>query len=109
MMNNNIEVFLKKHPIMLAHPQIEAFCRRHRIRRLALFGSVLRPDFQPQSDIDVLVEFEPEHTPGLAFFAMQDELSQILGHPVDLNTLQFISPHFRQQVLEDAEVIYEQA
>jgi predicted nucleotidyltransferase len=77
---------------------IAAFCRRHHIRRLALFGSVLRGDPGPESDIDVLVEFDPDHIPGLAFFAMQRELSQILGREVDLNTPQFLSPYFRQQV-----------
>jgi len=95
--------------VTISQDTITDFCHRHHIRQLALFGSVLRPDFQPDSDVDVLVEFEPDHIPGLAFFAMQDELSQILGHPVDLNTLQFISPEFRQQVQAEAEVIYEQA
>lgn len=89
--------------------RVKAFCRRHHIRRLALFGSVLREDFRPHSDIDVLVEFEPDHIPGLAFFAMQDELSQILGRQVDLNTPHFISPDFRDQVRQEAEVIYDQA
>lgn len=58
---------------------LEAFCRRHHIRKLSLFGSALRGDFGPDSDLDVLVEFEPGHTPGLAFFGMQDELSDLLG------------------------------
>ncbi|MCP4366810.1 MAG: nucleotidyltransferase family protein [Deltaproteobacteria bacterium] len=95
--------------VNIPHETIGDFCRRHHIRQLALFGSVLRPDFQPKSDIDVLVEFEPDHIPGLAFFAMQDELSEILGRTVDLNTLQFISTEIRQQVQAEAEVIYEQA
>jgi predicted nucleotidyltransferase len=82
------------------------FCRRRHIRRLALFGSVLRDDFGPGSDVDVLVEFEPEHVPGLAFFQMQDELSDILGRKVDLNTPQFISRYFRDQVIKEAEVQY---
>ena len=89
--------------------QIAVFCRRHHIRRLALFGSALRDDFRPHSDLDVLVEFEPDHIPGLAFFAIQEELSRLLGRPVDLNTLPFISPHFRQEVQAEAEVIYDQA
>jgi predicted nucleotidyltransferase len=75
---------------------------------LALFGSALRDDFRPHSDLDVLVEFEPDHIPGLAFFVMQEELSCLLGRPVDLNTLPFISPPFRQQVQAEAEVIYDQ-
>ena len=95
--------------VTIPQDTITNFCQRNHIRQLALFGSVLRPDFQPDSDVDVLVEFEPGHIPGLAFFAMQDELSQILGRTVDLNTLQFISPEFRQHVQTEAEVIYEQA
>jgi predicted nucleotidyltransferase len=95
--------------ITLPAKEIDAFCRRHHIRRLAVFGSALRDDFGPDSDMDVLVEFEPGHTPGLAFFAMQDELSQILGRPVDLNTPEFISPAFRKQVQQEAAVVYDQA
>ena len=86
--------------------QIAAFCLKHHIRKLALFGSVLRDDFQPSSDVDVLVEFEPEHVPGLAFFSMEAALSEILGRRVDLNTLGFISRYFRDQVLDEAEVHY---
>src|SRR5207249_8654836 len=86
--------------------QLEVFCRRHHIRKLALFGSVLRDDFGPGSDLDVLVEFEPDHIPGLEFFSMEAELSQILGRKVDLNTPQFLSRHFRQQALAEAEVQY---
>jgi predicted nucleotidyltransferase len=89
--------------------EMAAFCRRHHIRKLAFFGSVLRDDFTPQSDVDVLVEFEPGHTPGLAFFAMQRELSELLGRTVDLNTAADLSPHFRKQVLDEAEVQYESA
>jgi predicted nucleotidyltransferase len=88
--------------------QIVDFCRRHHIRRLAFFGSVLREDFEPDSDVDALVEFDPDHTPGLAIFAMQAELSRILKRQVDLNTLHFISPYFRGQVQAEAEVVYEQ-
>ena len=81
-------------------------CRRHHIRRLSLFGSVLRPDFRDDSDVDVLVEFEPGFVPGLAFFGIQDELSAMLGRTVDLNTPQFLSPYFRDKVIEEAEVEY---
>jgi len=98
----------KQLPLTIPANEIAAFCRRHHIRELALFGSVLRDDFGPNSDVDVLVEFEPEHIPGLAFFAMQDELSGILGRNVDLNTRQFVSHHFRQQVETEAETIYAQ-
>ncbi len=89
--------------------EIAEFCRRHHIRRLALFGSVLRDDFGPDSDIDVLVEFESDHVPGLAFFEMQDELSEIFGRQVDLNTPGFLSPYFRDAVLASAETLYDAA
>lgn len=82
------------------------FCQRNHIRRLALFGSVLRDDFRPDSDVDVLVEFEPGHVPGLRFFALEQELSRILGRKVDLNTPGFLSPYFRGRVLAEAEVQY---
>jgi predicted nucleotidyltransferase len=85
---------------------IREFCRRHHIRRLAFFGSVLREDFRADSDVDVLVEFEPGHVPGLAFFAMQDELSRILNRKVDLNTPQFLSPYIRREALAEAEEEY---
>ena len=92
--------------IPIPHAEIEAFCRHNHIRRLALFGSVLREDFTPDSDVDVLVEFEPGKTPGLAFFGMQDELSGIFGRQVDLNTPGFLSPYFRDAVLAQAESLY---
>ena len=89
--------------------RIAELCRRHHIRWLALFGSALRDDFGPESDVDVLVEFEPGHVPGLGFFGIQDELSALVGRPVDLNTPRCLSPLFRDQVLAEAEVQYEQA
>lgn len=95
--------------INLDQSKIEDFCRRSNIRRLAFFGSVLRDDFRPDSDVDVLVEFEPEHVPGLAFFSMEAELSNLLGRKVDLNTPQFLSPEIRRKVEKEAEVRYEQA
>jgi predicted nucleotidyltransferase len=85
------------------------FCRTHHIRRLAFFGSVVRDDFTPDSDVDVLVEFEPGHVPGLAFFAMEAELGQILGRRVDLNTWAGLSPYFRDEVAAEAEVHYDAA
>ena len=103
-----MSVSTKQLPLTIPTDEIATFCLRHHIRELALFGSVLRDDFGPDSDVDVLVEFEPEHIPGLAFFAMQDELSLILGRTVDLNTRQFVSPRFRQQVETEAEIIYDQ-
>lgn len=81
------------------------FCRRRHISKLALFGSVLRADFRPDSDIDVLVEFEHGQTPGLAFFDIQTELSQLFGRRVDLNTLYFLSPRIRARVQAEAEVL----
>jgi predicted nucleotidyltransferase len=86
--------------------EVSDFCRRHHIRKLALFGSVLRDDFRPDSDVDVVVEFEPGCTPGLAFFGMEIELSEILGRKVDLNTAGFLSPHFRDRVIAEAEIQY---
>ena len=88
---------------------ITRFCRENRIRKLAFFGSVLRDDLRPGSDVDILVEFEPGHVPGLRFFAIEQELSRILGRKVDLNTAGFLSPAFREQVQSEAEVQYEQA
>jgi predicted nucleotidyltransferase len=92
--------------INVPRDRITDFCRRHHIRRLAFFGSVLRDDFTPDSDVDVLVEFEPGKTPGFAFFGMQDELSEILGRRVDLNTPNELSKYFRDEVLAEAEPIY---
>jgi hypothetical protein len=89
--------------------KIAEFCRRNHIRRLALFGSVLREDFGPDSDVDVLVEFEPQARVGLAFFAMELELSEILGRKVDLNTPGFLSRYFRDEVLAEAQVQYDAA
>ena len=95
--------------IPIDRKKIGDFCRKHHIRRLAFFGSVLRDDFRPDSDVDVLVEFEPGHVPGLQFFAMEAELSEILRRKADLNTPQFLSRHFRRQVELKAEAHYEQA
>jgi len=92
--------------IVVPRDRIEGFCQRHHIRRLSLFGSVLRSDFRPDSDVDVLVEFEPGFVPGLAFFGMEEELSQILGRKVDLNTPNFLSPYFRSEALSSAEDQY---
>lgn len=90
--------------VRLPKDKIADFCRRHHIRRLSVFGSVLHGDARPDSDLDVLVEFEPGHVPGLAFFGMEQELSELLGRKVDLNTPQFLSPYFRDEVLAEAEV-----
>ena len=94
------------HGLEIPIDRLTAFCRGHRIRRLALFGSILRDDFRPDSDVDMLVEFEPGARTGFAFFGMQDELSEILGRNVDLNTPQCLSKYFRDEVLEQARVVY---
>ena len=87
---------------------ITDFCRRHRIRKLSVFGSAVRDDFGPDSDLDILVEFEPGARVGLDFFDMEAELSELLGVEVDLNTEGFLSRYFRDRVLAEAEVQYEQ-
>ena len=92
--------------LIIPKDKIADFCRRHHIRKLAIFGSVLRADFHPDSDIDVLVEFEPGHVPGLAFFGMETELSHILGRRAELHTPSFLSRYFRDQVMKEAEVQY---
>lgn len=97
-------------PITISEMQITDFCRQHHIRRLALFGSVLRKDFRPDSDVDVLVEFEPEHVPGLiGLMTMQEELATMLGRSVDLLTPNFLHRMIRQRVLDEARVIYDAA
>jgi len=95
--------------IEVPHDRIAAFCRRNHIRRLAFFGSVLRDDFGSESDIDVLVEFEPGFIPGLKLFTMERELAEILGWKVDLNTPGFLSKYFRDRALAEAEVVYASA
>lgn len=90
----------------LPRDAIADFCRRNQIRRLAVFGSALRDDFTPDSDIDILVEFEPDARVGLRFFAMQDELSEMLGRKADLNTRGFISDAFIDEVLREARDVY---
>lgn len=94
--------------IDIPQEEITNFCREHHIRRLSLFGSVLRNDFSDDSDVDVLVEFEPGHTPGLAFFSMQRELSSLMGRRVDLNTANDLDPSFRHLVLSESLVVYAQ-
>lgn len=88
---------------------IADFCRRNRIRRLALFGSVLHGNAGADSDVDVLVEFEPGVRVGLRFFDIQEELSNLIGRKVDLNTPNFLSRYFRDQVLKEAEDLYAHA
>lgn len=92
--------------LVIPKDKVADFCRRCHIRRLAVFGSALRDDFAPDSDVDVLVEFEEGHTPGFAFFGMQDELSVLMGRKVDLHTPKFLSRYFRDKVIKEAEVQY---
>jgi len=99
---------MRKHRREIPQKLIEDFCRKHHIRKLSIFGSYLREDFSPESDIDFLVEFDPAHIPGLIEFAgMEIELSQLLGgQKVDLRTSQELSRYFRDEVLAEAEVKY---
>jgi predicted nucleotidyltransferase len=94
------------HGVTIPSDKIAEFCRKHGIRKLSLFGSILRDDFGPDSDVDVLVDFAPGRTPGLAFFAMQDELGRLLGRNVDLHTAASLSKYFRDAVLAEAKVQY---
>jgi predicted nucleotidyltransferase len=86
--------------------QLAEICRRYGVRSLALFGSVLRDDFGPESDVDMLVEYLPGTRTGLRFFALQDELSAAIGRTVDLNTAGCLGPHLRPSILPDALPIY---
>lgn len=97
--------------ISVSKTALTAFCQERGIRRLAVFGSALRDDFGSDSDIDLLVEFEPDRIPGLLGIAgMEIELSELFaGRKVDLRTAEDLSPYFRQDVLDRAEVQYAQA
>ena len=87
--------------------RVAGFCRANGIRKLSIFGSALRPDFGPESDVDVLVEFEPGRAPGLFRMAgMELELTRMLGRKVDLRTPGDLSRYFRRQVLDEAQVQY---
>jgi len=100
---------MRYHDIEIPRESIVGLCRRFRIRRLALFGSILRDDFSPESDIDVLVEFEPGATPGFGFITIQDELSEIFDRRVDLHTPASLSKYFRDEVRREAEALYDAA
>ena len=93
--------------IHLNRDRIAEFCRKHHIVKLPLFGSVLREDFRPDSDVDVLVWFDAEHIPGLIrLMTMQFELAEIIGRTVDLRTPEELSRYFRAEVIEESEVQY---
>jgi len=103
------KIMREKNQLQIPKEKIEAFCRKHHIRKLSLFGSVLREDFGPESDVDVLVEFDSGQVVGLLRLAgMEIELSGILKRKVDLRTPAELSSYFRQQVLDSAEVQYAQ-
>jgi len=97
--------------ISIRKEELQAFCQQHRIRRLALFGSVLREDFRPDSDIDVLVDFEDGAEPGLfELVGMQEELSRVLNRQVDLVERKAVeqSENYirRRHILNSAETVY---
>ncbi len=97
---------MRRMNITVPKEKLAQFCRSNHIRRLALFGSVIHGDLTPESDLDILVEFERGHVPGLDFFRIQDELTRLFDRQVDLNTPHFLSPYFRKRVLREAEVLY---
>ena len=93
--------------ITLPHDQLAVFCRKHHIKKLSLFGSVLRDDFRPDSDVDMLVEFEPEaHVGFFGLVGMELELTDLIGRKVDLRTPKELSRYFRDEGLASAEVQY---
>ena len=96
-------------PIAIDRERLAAFCRARGIRKLSVFGSVLRDDFDPErSDVDVVVEMDPMARTGFRFFGYGDELAEIIGHKVDLNTPAMLSRYFRDEVLREALPLYEQ-
>jgi len=93
--------------VSIDRERLADFCRRHHIRKLAFYGSVLRDDFRPDSDVDVLVEFEPGYAVGFHIVDIEEELSQLLGdHPADLVAEKYLNPRLRERILADAEVQY---
>jgi predicted nucleotidyltransferase len=96
-------------PIQIPHDKLTEFCQRHHIRKLSLFGSVLRDDFTAKSDVDFLVEFEPDKVPGYIRLAgMEIELTEMIGRKADLRTLAELSRYFRQDVLDKSVLQYVQ-
>ena len=96
--------------ISIPKERIAEFCKRNRVRRLSLFGSVLREDFGPESDVDILVEFEPGTRVGLIRLSgLEIELGNIVGRKIDLNTPGFLSKYYRDQILAEADVQYDAA
>ena len=98
---------MNQHGLNIPKDRIAEFCHRHHIVKLSLFGSVLRDDFRPDSDVDVLVEFEPGYKIGLFGMAgLEMDLSEMFGRRVDLRTLEDLSRYFRNEVVQSAEVQY---
>ena len=98
---------MAKVPIRLEKKKITKFCKKHHIIYLALFGSVLTAKCTKKSDVDVLINFEKKHIPHLfSLIQMESELSEIIGHPVDLKTPNDLSPYFREKVLANAKTVY---
>jgi hypothetical protein len=96
-----------KLPVVIPKEKLAEFCKRNHIRKLSIFGSALRENLGPDSDIDLLVEFDPDNMPGLIRLAgMENELSEILGRKVDIRTAQDLSRYFRQDVIKSSEVQY---
>ena len=95
------------HGVEISKDRIAEFCRKNQVRKLSLFGSILRENFRPESDIDMLVEFQPGHRIGLiALAGLELELSEMLGRKVDLRTPAELSRYFRDEVIKTAEVQY---
>ncbi len=92
--------------IDIPNKAIADFCQRNHIVKMALFGSVLRDDFGPESDVDVLVEFHPDHIPGFSFFGMQDELGNIFRRETDMHTPAELSRYLKH-VFQEAQTIYD--
>jgi predicted nucleotidyltransferase len=88
------------------HDELAVFCRTHSITRLWIFGSALREDFGPESDVDVIIAFEPGHAPGLRFFELADELSDIFGRPVDVVSRAGLRGPLGERILRDAVEVY---
>jgi predicted nucleotidyltransferase len=98
---------MKSSHLPISQSTLAEFCKKHHIQKLSLFGSILREDFGPDSDVDVLVEFDPEHIPGLLGLAgMEIELSELLGRKADIRTPEDLSRYFREEVLAFAELQY---
>ncbi|HHE46979.1 MAG TPA: nucleotidyltransferase [Bacteroidetes bacterium] len=93
--------------IKIDHEKIAEFCRKHHIRKLWLFGSVLRDDFRPDSDVDVLYEFEEGHRVGWEIVRIEEELSELIGRRVDLIPEKYLKPRVRKHSMFSSEVVYE--